>query len=278
MNKSKILSIVIAALLVVTMTIAITPAFAAEGDITVTWSVDGTTSTTTVASGAVPAKPANPTKVGYVFKGWGLSDTSEAVLGSLPAVYAETTFYAKFTPLQYIITWVYYDTYGILQTKTTTADYGAVPTEPSTPTVVNGSQFMSWDKTIVAATGDATYTAVYNHAQYIVKYIAQISETEIIEEEIYASGVVDVSEYDAPEKPGYGFKGWSTKKDDRDKLIDEKYRVKADTTLYAIYTINATAWFKSIAWYWQALIITALVVAVGAIVILILKRIGVIGK
>ena len=273
-NFRKYLSIFVVAMLIVTMAVAVTPAFAAEGDVTVTWDVGGTTSTTTVAPGAVPARPTNPSKVGYVFSGWGLSASSTAVLDKLPAVYQDTTFYAVFKPIKFSITWIYYDADGILQTKIFKSNYGVVPDAPEAPATINGSQFLSWDKEVVAVTADATYTAIYNHAQYVVTYIADAGE-EITEDEIYASGVEDVSKYEAPEKEGYSFRGWSTKKDSRADIIGEDYRIKADTTLYAVYTINAWSWFTALAWYWKALIIVGIILIVGGLAVVILKKVGV---
>ena len=246
----------------------------AASDITVTWSIDGVTSTTTVAQGEVPAKPANPTKAGHTFAGWGLSASGTAVLDKLPAVYQDTTFYAVFKPVQYNITWIYYDANGIRQNKITKCDYGAVPVPPAAPETVNGSQLLGWDAEIIAATANKTYTATYNHAQYTVTYIAEIAEDKTVTESIYASGVEDISKYAAPEKDGYSFRGWSTKKDDRGAVIGEDYRIKADTTLYAVYTATAWSRFIALAWYWKALIVFAGLAVAGGAGFLILKGIS----
>lgn len=269
-NKQKLVAVLAVCLILAALTMSVGVCFAA-GEITVTWSVDGVETTSLCDTGAVPTLPTTtPAKTGYTFEGWGLSATGTAVLTTMPALYANTTFYAIFKPLTYEITWVYYNTAGILVTETDTVNYGVVPTAPDYSATVNGSQFVAWDSAVAAATTNKTYTATYNHAQYIVTYISGAEDTQ---EQIYASGVVDVSGQTAEPLDGYTFRGWTTRKDDRTTMIDENYRVKANTTLYAYYTINAESWFLSLAWYWQTAIIAGCVLVVLVVVAIILKKI-----
>ncbi len=62
---------------------------------TITWSVDGKTSTTKVLHGATPTQTV-PVKANYIFAGW--SDSADGdILNSLPKATKSTTYYAIFT-------------------------------------------------------------------------------------------------------------------------------------------------------------------------------------
>ncbi len=124
---------------------------------TVTWSVDGKETTEKYLEGEVPSfkgvtDKASEGNTAYVFKGW--DTTPVAVTGNVK-------YTAQYdTKVKYTITWV-------VDGKEITEDYyeGEVPTfkgSASKPAdAENTYTFKGWDKTPVAVTGAATYTAEF---------------------------------------------------------------------------------------------------------------------
>jgi len=149
-----------------------------DGNVTVIWSINGDTSVTSaiypggahndaslrnpVYTGETPTK-AEDKQYTYTFKGWALTEGGKVIVGDLPYVLENNvTFYAVFdsTIKSYTITWVVEGT----QTEVI-YEYGTMPEFGSTPTKDATAQytytFIGWDKTPVAVTGNAIYTAVF---------------------------------------------------------------------------------------------------------------------
>ncbi len=124
---------------------------------------DGTTlGTDTVSPGSTPTAPADPTREGYTFTGWSDGTTTYT---TLPAISADTTFTAQYTPINYPITFVY----GVNGEHSTTTDvaYDSTPTAPADDVVeVEGYTFNGWNPTISKVTGETTYTAQYTINTY----------------------------------------------------------------------------------------------------------------
>jgi uncharacterized protein YfkK (UPF0435 family) len=114
----------------------------------------------------------------YTFAGW--DKAIEAVTGDVTytAQYTETPIIAT-----YEINFRYADAIaqvedGELADHIQSVNEGAMPEIPDPADFVDGNttyRFVSWDKDVVAATGDATYTAVY---QAQTKFIPNLSEIE----------------------------------------------------------------------------------------------------
>lgn len=147
---------------------------------TVTWSVNGTTSTTKVEYGQVPTYSGTPEKPdttanSYEFAGWTAQDGG-SVLDTLPAVTGDVTYYAKFNEVakKYTVTWHIEN-----QTTTSRVTYNTAPTyegetPEKTPTVDKIFPFTGWSKTAEGKQtvslsserilGDTDYYAVFGEA------------------------------------------------------------------------------------------------------------------
>ena len=130
------------------------------------WNGSQIGATQSVAKNDLPVAPANPTKaaladVEFVFAGWRAADNTVYASNAIPAATANATYTATFTeqPITYAITWKNYDGTPLLVqdvTPNTVPQYtGATPS--------NGEEyaFIGWTPTVVAATTDAEYTAVF---------------------------------------------------------------------------------------------------------------------
>lgn len=193
---------------------------------TVTWSVDGQTTTENYQQGATPSykgsleKPMTDTKL-YAFREWS---------PALAPVTADVTYTAVFDEFDKVkVTWIvdgveteeYYRAGDLPNFKGETlkaADDNAVYT------------FKGWDKTIVAAEEDVTYTAVYEtKRKYQITWVIDGVETK----ETYLEGV----------KPSY--KGKPTKAEDADYTYKftgwdkEPVAVSADATYTAVFDKTA---------------------------------------
>ncbi len=179
---------------------------------TVTWDVDGVETTETYAYGASITAPADPTKVGYTFKGW-----SPVVADTMPA--ENLTYTATWEVNKYTVTWVN----GTTPITTTTQDFGLDIAQHANPTKT-GHTFVGWafsaDATVADyPVGDVTVDAnivnnansnnevvlyaVFSTNSYTVTWNVDGVETE----ETYAYGATVNAPAD-PEKTGYTFLGW----------------------------------------------------------------------
>ena len=149
---------------------------------TVTWSVNGVETTETYYLNAVPNykgstdKPMTNTHI-YVFTGWS---------PTISPVTADVTYTAQYSEtIRVAVTWV-------VDGKTT-VEYYSNGDVPSYKGVTDKEQdddyiytFKGWDKQILAATADVTYTAVYEAiAKYEITWIIDGKETK----EFYVAGV-----------------------------------------------------------------------------------------
>lgn len=110
-----------------------------------------TISTATVAYGEAVTAPEPPAVEGYTFSAW------SPAISTMPA--ADTTYTAVYTINKYTITWVNGN-----GTTTTLVEHGTVPTPPTgekKETSKMSFTFVEWSPTVVAATGPATYTAIF---------------------------------------------------------------------------------------------------------------------
>ncbi len=203
---------------------------------TITWVVNGKTTTEQVEYGTVPAftgstvkAPTNTTV--YTFAGW--DNTPVAVTGN--ATYTAT--YTESVRL-YTITW-------IVDGKETTEkyEYNATPSfkgSTNKPSTEGASyEFTGWDKTIAKVTADATYTATYKETvrMFTITWIVDGKETK----EQWAYGTLPVFKGTTDKAPTeteeYSFSGWNT----------TPVVVKSDATYTAKYTASPRKY--TVVWY-----------------------------
>ena len=239
---------------------------------TVLWkNQDGTITLETdenVYYGSLPSynKSSNPTKAAtveytYTFAGWAITPNAElgTDANNLPEVHGDTTYYAAFskTKNKYTITWKNWN--GTTLT-TDQVEYGEMPSytgsTPQRPREQDVSyQFDYWTPTIVAVTGDATYTAHYSEAanQYIVTIEVDNGEYGSVDEvsiavdyntdisvldnvltigatTVTATEEADTAQYD------YSFAGW-TNVPAGGKVIDDVTITAHFTRVVKAYTI-----------------------------------------
>ena len=176
---------------------------------TVTWVVDGVTTTDEVEYGTLPTFSGSTDKAAdaqytYTFKGW---DTEPV------AVVGDATYTATYTETlnKYTVTWVVDGT-----STTTEVEYGKVPSFDGTPAKAPDDQytytFSGWTPAVVAVTGDATYTATFTSERNTVSIIFKVEGqadvalvVKIGETPVYPNGT-PVKAADA--QYTYTFKGW----------------------------------------------------------------------
>jgi hypothetical protein len=222
---------------------------------TVTWNVNGSTTTSSVGYGTVPSYSGMPTKAStdqytYTFAGWSTAEGG-AVLASLPKVTGSATYYAVFTQTvrTYTITW---NVGGAV--RTAAVSYGTVPSYSGTPTKASTDQytytFTGWSTAdggavlspLPKVTGDVTYYAVF--AQTARTYTVTWNVGGTVSTTAVSYGTVP-SYNGTPTKAStdqytYTFKGWSAT---NGGFIFQKLPVVTGNVIYyAVFTQTARAY------------------------------------
>ncbi|MBE6529933.1 MAG: hypothetical protein E7680_04985 [Ruminococcaceae bacterium] len=176
---------------------------------TITWSVNGTTTSESIPYGSLPQFDRTPTKeqdeqFTYTFTGW----SPEPTLVKEDAVYT-----AQFQPIRrfYTVTWDLWDGNSISELF----PYGALPQFEGTPTRTQDEQntysFAGWSPEITEVTGDVTYTAVWSSGARPYTVVWALGTNRIIE--TYAFGELPQFEGTPTKLPDerytYTFAGWS---------------------------------------------------------------------
>ncbi|MEG2158600.1 MAG: InlB B-repeat-containing protein [Clostridia bacterium] len=232
-------------------------------------------SSQTVSEGFFVTAPSVPLKQGYSFKGWTLDNTI-----AIPAiisitnykVYSDVNFYAVFVPVEYKVTFVYYNSVGIEVSTSKSVAYKQFVELPLISDNVNGSLFVAWSSDNGQSTTDpilgvVLFTAQYNIAFYSVTYY---DKDGIAIDSVSNSGLESVSTYTAPVVDGYNFAGWSLTPDG--KPIDKDYRINGSTSLYAVYNLNFGAWYMNLDLGWQ-IALPLIAIFLVCLIIAIIKRI-----
>ena len=220
----------------------------------VTWDVDGATTTVDYNYGATVAMAAKPAKTGYTFSGWKYSKTGEIFADGavLPAMIAEdVTYTAQWNIDSYTVTFVAEN--ATVETKS--YEYGAAVAKPADPTKT-GYTFVAWvaaDGTEYAAdaalpamgTENVTYTAKFEINQYTVLFdaldgvFANGNSTYTIQQNYNTMATKPAD----PTQTGYTFKGWTTIENGQvaDIVVVPAtwYMEASDTTYYAVWVINS---------------------------------------
>ena len=190
---------------------------------------------------------ANPTRKGYIFKGWydnadltGSAYTSDR----LKNLASDVTLYAKWSPAQYKIT---YDL-GLGSTYATMPAYSDTYTVDS-PVVLpvpvwTGHTFKSWDlngtniTTTAGLLGDITVKAIWNEDVFKITY--KLNNGTLPDEDYATTHYYGISEsLPTPKRSGYDFKGWYMDENFTTatyKTVDAT--VSEDVTFYARWTLN----------------------------------------
>jgi uncharacterized repeat protein (TIGR02543 family) len=145
----------------------------------------------------------NPTKAGHNFEGWFTDPEYSTSFDTSSAINADQVLYAKFTIVQYTIT---FDTDGGSEIAAITQDYNSDVTAPADPTRT-GYTFTGWDAEVPAKmpVDGMTLKASWKINQYTITFdTAGGSEIAAITQD-YDS---DVTAPDAPTRTGYTFAGW----------------------------------------------------------------------
>ena len=173
---------------------------------TVTWVVNGTQTSETLAYGATPSHTVNGYETAeytYTFSGWEPAITT---------VIGDATYTAQFSNVKktYSVTWVID---GV--SSTANYEYGATPSHDA-PTKAATAQytytFSGWEPTIEAVTADATYTATYSSTVNQYKIEWRNNDGTLIDTTTVEYGATP--SHDAPTKAAtdstvYTFSGWT---------------------------------------------------------------------
>ena len=187
----------------------------------------------TYAYNTAVAKPEDPVKTGYTFKGWKAADgTLYGENDALPAMgTADVTYTAEFEINQYVITFDAGDGKFVLiegtpSIYTIKQDYNTMATKPSDPSK-EGYTFKGWttvenggvdDLVVVPQTwyigeGNVAYYAVWTIKSYTVTYLGADGKAAYTKTLEYGAKIQAPEAYDAsfvnPELEYYTFEGWS---------------------------------------------------------------------
>ena len=186
--------------------------------------------------------PTSPTRTGYTFAGWYTSATDGTkVVFSTFKVTADTTLYAHWTINTYTVT---FNSKGGSAVASIKAIYNTSITAPAAPTRT-GYTFAGWftsakdGKKIDFATfkvkGNKTLYARWTINTYTVSFDSN-GGTAVASKSAKHNTTITAPK--SPTRTGYRFAGWYTLAAGGPKISFTKFKVKADTTLYAHWTIN----------------------------------------
>jgi uncharacterized repeat protein (TIGR02543 family) len=209
---------------------------------TVTWMIDGESSSVDYEYGSTITPPADPTKTGYSFAGWHDGNQLYAPTDELPNVTKNVIYTAQWNVNKYTITFVDEDGTAVLFAAE--YEYGTAAASISTPTVANKQSstlewvryvFKSWDREITDVTGNATYQATYT-TEYRVTFVMEEAGMEAQTVTQYVvSGSTAADPGLVPTKEGYEISGWYTDNGTFTNQFDFASQITGDseTVLYA---------------------------------------------
>ena len=200
-----------------------------------------------VTSGSFATLPTAPTKEGYTFKGWSLTENGEIVNNiESTAVTQNTIYYAIFEINTYTVTFM---SDGSVYGAPQTISHGSSSTLPASPTK-EGYTFKGWSLTdggeivnnidSTAVTQNTTYYAVFEINSYNVTFMSDgsVYKTQIINHGSFATLPVN------PTKEGCVFSGWSLT--DGGEVVSniDSIAVTQSTTYYAVFVLQMDGTFK----------------------------------
>ena len=193
-------------------------------------------------AGSRAAKPTDPTRPGYAFKGWFSDGGLTQAYDFSSRVSRDTTLYAKWEASSYTVS---FNSNGGSAVKAQSVKYGAKASKPTNPTKA-GCTFNGWysDKGLTkaygfnaAVKGNLTLYAKWTVNSYTVSFNANGGSSVKSQTVKYGAKASKPAD---PTRSGYAFKGWCT-----DKGLTRAYgfnaAVKGNLTLYAKWEKAAPA-------------------------------------
>ena len=144
--------------------------------------------------GALPVAPTGFTKEGYTFQGWD---------AAIVAATGEATYTAQWEINKYDVTFVLDNGEDDVVVST---NHGALPEDP-TGFTKEGYTFLGWDAEVVAATGEATYTAQWEINKYDITFVLDNGSDDVVVATNHGAFPVVPTGF---EKEGYNFLGWDS--------------------------------------------------------------------
>lgn len=204
---------------------------------TITFDIDGVTSTNSILESNKVVEPTKPEKSGYTFKGWYLNqDGSGEAFDFNTNINSNLTLYAIFEKDAYYT--VTYNIDGVISSETVKG-LSKVNT-PATP-IKDGYQFVGWYTNIEGSgnpfdfntpiTKNITLYAIFKaNTYYTVTFDIEgvLTTTSVLEND-------KVSEPQTPSKDGYLFKGWYEDRSGDGETFDFNCEIISNLTLYAVF-------------------------------------------
>ena len=193
--------------------------------------------------GTAITAPADPTRAGYTFDGWYSDVTLKSKVEAIPTAMPENsvTYYAKWTPVEYTITYNGLDGAKLSQPNPATYTIETPDFTLTNPTKP-GYAFKGWqdgdagpdaELTIRkgTTTGDKTFTAVFEQETYTITYVAcaEGATTYQLGDAVTLSVPAD--------REGYTFAGWTLTIDGR-TMVQDKDELTLPTHLYGDMTVT----------------------------------------
>lgn len=208
----------------------------------------------TVANGDTVSEPTNPTKAGYLFKGWYTTTDYDTPFSFKTPITGDTTIYAEWeadtsTPTTFTLT---FNSNSGSSVTAQTITKGSLATQPSNPTR-SGYTFVNWysDSALTkvfdfktAITANTTIYAKWSEnivspSGYTVTFHTD-GGTSINSQIVTSGNTVDEPSKD-PTKTGYYFAGWysSSQCSDGDEWNFNTDTITSTTTIYAKWVAEA---------------------------------------
>lgn len=181
----------------------------AERYYTVTFDIDGRTETQSVREGENVVFPDNPTKEGYIFKGWdkqGTNITSDITIRALFEQGGNCT-----------VTLVIGS-----EKRTVNVPYGGDVVIPN-DLILDGLVISGWDAPLTGITEDCTITAIFDHADCIVTFNI---DGRIFTQKVAYGGTAEPPFIPEKNTNGEFFTGWSQSLE----------KITSDVTIEALFT------------------------------------------
>lgn len=179
-----------------------------------------------------------PSKAGFAFKGWSISNTEYTAFDFSSAIQQETDLYACFEANAYTVCFTYDDTIYTIDTVA----YGNPVTKPANPTKT-GYTFIGWYgdincQTPFDFTKEITEScSIYGKFEINTYTVSFYNQTTLMELKNVEYGKTVSIPSSVPVKEGYTFIGWSTS--DTELLeFDFTSQITANTVLYAYFEIR----------------------------------------
>lgn len=193
----------------------------------------------TVEKGEKVNKPADPTKEGFTFVGWYSDSECKDAFNFDTEVNTDLVLYAKFEAIVVTYNVVFKGFNGVTLATFSIEEGETVPAilVPDAP-VVDGYEFVGWDKEFASVTEDLIINALYEVV--VSEFTVVFANSEL--ENVTVKDGEKVTKPEDPFKEGFVFVGWFT---DEEYISEYDFDlvVNSDLTLYAkfeeiVYTIN----------------------------------------